>query len=172
MIYLALVLIPVIWLWQNVQHEGCHALMAKYFGATIEKFYPFPVWDDDILPRVWAYMQYSMPKDAAPLTNTQRALIYIAPQIANTVLLWIFVLAFSFTGWVGLVPFMLTNYIDGAFNISTLYRSKERMNEDFLSDGWGFAKYTGWNVTSLRICAVIWHIGFLMLVGLILISVL
>ena len=110
----------LMWLPQNVQHEGAHALVAKFYGATDIAIWPFP--SKRLSGRfTWAHVQWRWTESVRP---AQRA--SLAPQVLNTLLLLALFAVFRLweiphplfsilTAW------YLVNLIDGAVNFATVY---------------------------------------------------
>ena len=156
------VTILCLWLPQNAQHEGMHSLAAKYFGAEITRFTPYPNWKNGHF--AWASMAWKG-GEYGPLG---RAFISIAPQLANTVLLTLLlvaqvvltlptVIASVLAGWT------IVNYLDGMWNLGTFYKPEP---EQKYTDGWSFQENTGINKWACRVGAGIWHVLFAALIVL------
>jgi len=140
-----------LWIPQNAQHEGAHLLAAKHWGAETVKFWPFP----GKMPNgrfAWAHYVYRGGK----FDQTAMGLVSIAPQFTNTVIMslllglrWRFpemptVAASILAGW------YLTNFVDGAYNLSTFYR---KVPEEARTDGWRFCKRLQWNPSTCRLAS-------------------
>lgn len=146
------------WIPQNLQHECSHAIVAQHFGAAITKIWPFPGMVDGRW--YWAYVQYV---PVVRFTPWQDAMVSAAPVIANTIMLVLYTLHFSFAVWPGslvinslFTAWALNNFIDGAFNLSTFYRPEPKMS----TDGWKFWAATDINRWVLLVFTVLWQISF------------
>lgn len=145
-----------LWLPQNAQHEGMHALAAKHWGATITEMHLFP--SRKLGSFAWAYVRW----EGGDYDKTARGLISIAPQFANTVILslilglrWRFpdmhpVANTILAGW------FTVNFVDGAVNLATFYRPTPKPS----TDGWSFADHLKLSPTVCRVTTVAWHLWF------------
>jgi hypothetical protein len=158
----------VLWPVQNAQHEGMHAFMAKRYGAVITKMVLWPTDADDKFSvafwrkgHTWAYVQWS----GGDWSEHRRAAVSIAPQATNTLVLLVLLgvrVALEFTApieWVFsiLAGWALVNFIDGAVNLSTFYKSEPERKS---TDGWSFQEHAGLNKWLCRVGAGVWHLGF------------
>lgn len=148
----------LLWLPQNAQHEGAHALMVKRYGGTITRFTPYPSWKNGHF--TWASVAW----EGGEYTTKGRAAISIAPQATNTALLvllgavWLStdlpeVAASILAGWA------FVNYVDGAWNLGTFYKPEPPENQKY-TDGWSFQRNMGLNKWLCRGLAAAWHVGF------------
>lgn len=158
-----LIAVLCLWLWQNIQHEGTHAFFVKIFGGKIIAFKPFPTWaDGKILPQSFASVSYRYNE---PFTSKQNALISIAPQLLNTILLTIL---FGMLNWFSLPYFAIiiftalyvNNFIDGAFNLSSIFKSNSFENRSYPPDIWSFAQELDLKINFLRILVFGWLLIF------------
>jgi hypothetical protein len=147
-----------LWPLQNVQHEGAHALMAKHYGARITRFTPYPNWKSGRF--TWASVAW----EGGTYTSEGRAFISIAPQAANT---WVlFVLALLSTA--PLTPYVtavltgavITQFVDGAWNLGTFYKWWIKEDYDKHTDGWKFQMHFYLHPTTCRVGAAVWHLLF------------
>jgi hypothetical protein len=154
-------LVPIVavalWIPQNCQHEGMHALAARHWGAKITEFVFWPSKKAGYF--TWAFVRWT----GGSYDDTARGLISIAPQFANTVILclilgmrWRFpdmppVAASILAAW------FLTNFVDGAYNLSTYYR---KVPESPRSDGWSFQSRLQLSPATCRLATVAWHLWF------------
>jgi hypothetical protein len=144
----------LLWLPQNVAHEGAHALAHRLCGDEVTELWPFPGWRSGSF--AFAYMRYRTVSGRK--TRAQEALCAMAPQLLNTVVLLLTmpVHRLELSGWVlNLVAaWSLVNFVDGAVNLSTFYRWGERPP----TDGWRAAAALGAPVFACRAVAVSWQI--------------
>jgi len=133
----------VLWLPQNVQHEGAHALLAKIYGSVITEFHPYPGKLNG--NSVFAYVRFSNPRK---FTNPERAWISGAPWAANTIMLIFLAIANSqihnpivsaiLAGW------MINNLADGINNCRlVLFADNEKLSRSH-ADLPRVARYDGY----------------------------
>ncbi len=148
-IFLGLVL-GGLWLWQNIQHEASHGLVVELLGGKVTKFVPWPSRLNGWF--TMAHVEWDMNFD---ISETKAGFIYAAPQILNTLLLIVFGIWMFHTQLLIIPALYLMNLVDGAFNLSTFYRSKPNQ-----ADGWQWA--WAWNMPNsmVRCLAVVWQVGF------------
>jgi len=161
----------LLWLPQNVQHEGMHALAAKRYGASITKLWPFPSRGEDGHFR-FAYVLW----EGGEYTDREYGWISAAPQIANvavTVLLLplLHLVALPAALFTILGAWAVVNWFDGSVALATFYR---RAPDEESPSWWpGYAEHTdGWKwqrclSVSPWVCrglAVLWHggVGFVL----------
>lgn len=146
------------WLPQNVQHEGMHAALAKYFGADDVKIWPFP--GKQLGHFTWAHARWRWTK---PVTVEQEAYTAIAPLLANTFVIFLVMTILSAVETSSVVFTVMTawavvNFIDGGYSLLTFYK---KVPEKPRSDGWVFTmKHPGTTPFISRFLAVSWHIAF------------
>lgn len=100
----------LLWMPQNVIHEGSHALMGRTMGWRIKRFWPFPGCRLGYF--TFAHVVFSLPPPRH-MTRKRFGLIKIAPIFTNVVLIgWILVVSFrtDLPYWVAALA--LTNAID------------------------------------------------------------
>jgi len=159
--YLILIaVIIMLWLPQNVIHEGSHGLMAKCFGGKDIKLYPFPRWDGTSwFPKYFAYMTYRF-ESGSDISNRQRALISIAPLMTNTFLMLLFIIFLSasipyqFVN-ITLVAAIMVQFIDGAVNLSSVFGKPKTVQ-----DAWNFMNHASISLADMRIYSASWCLLF------------
>jgi hypothetical protein len=155
--WVALISAVGFWLPQNVIHEGAHAVAARHWGAKIISFWPFP--SKKLGYFTFAHVRWQWGE--RHVDETADGVIAIAPQALNTLLLMVILIfaprienqvAFSI-----LFGLAVTNFVDGAYNLSTLYRKRP---EKARTDGWRWA--VAWYVGDKqgRALVALWQLGF------------
>jgi len=157
-IFLLLLFVLILWLPQNIQHEGMHAIIAKLFGAEEVKIYPLPTWGPKSwIPKYFAYMTYrNLPKDTS---DFKRGFISCAPQIANTLVIAFVILANIILPLpamlsIFLFALILVNFIDGATNLGSLLVRKEGHS----NDAWDAIKHFKISTGVGRIMVFFWYL--------------
>ena len=156
------------WFPQNAQHEGSHALVAVLLGARITRFIIYPTnADEQFSLAFWrtgfTWASVSWENNPIEPDDLGKAIGAIAPNAANTLVLSIFLILdialelFS-PGWLHtvLTGIAITNFADGAYNLSTFYRITPKPS----TDGWKFQAYTGLPIWLCRMLTPIWQAGF------------
>lgn len=157
-LFLAFVLL--LWIPQNVQHEGMHALAAKSFGAYNIKMRPYPKWEEGKWwPKYWALMSY---RTDGSLSDKQYGLISCAPQLTNTVIMIVVASILFFVTmptWLTILLFAVyvVNFTDGCFNLSSLYKMEGG------NDAWTAIKYFNIKLTAGRAIVTVWNLTFILL---------
>lgn len=152
--WVSLLLALILWIGQNAQHEGAHALMIKRFGGVLLEMRLLPSMSEGKF--YFAYVVYR-----GAFSSGQSAAISIAPQALNTAILCLLTIlywAVDLPAYL-LVPVaavFLLNLVDGGYNLSTFYRRVPKLG----TDGWAFQEGTGINPWTLRIVTVIWQALF------------
>jgi hypothetical protein len=156
----------IFWLPQNLLHEGAHAMVAKRYGAEITRVWPFP----GRMPNgefAFAHVLWCWTA-GTPGTHAQ-ALIAIAPQLSNTLFLIVAVVLMALVGdemptlvAAILCGLAITNYIDGAVNLSTFYR-QEPPDEKKHTDGWRYQLLSRQTIFMLRMLTSCWQVVFLVI---------
>ena len=159
-IWLMPIFIILLWLPQNVHHEGSHALAAKLFSATDVKIYPFPEWSDSWFPDRFAHMTYKLDPDNMPSEN-ERAIISFAPQLTSTFWIVVLILVLIYVNiplWLYTLvsALIVVNFIDASVNLSSVFRVIPKDNQDT----WNFIKYIGIKVWLMRIIILTWYMIF------------
>ena len=153
------ILVLVWWIPQNAQHESAHAVAVMHWGGDILRFWPFPGRMSDG-HWSWAHVEYRWTNGRPDITAD--GVVSIAPQFLNTVTLLVLL---SISRWdIGLIPntilcaLYITNYIDGAYNLSTFYRKEPEVKR---TDGWEFQHCWQIPVWLCRVGTVCWQAFFL-----------
>ena len=141
----------LLWLPQNVQHEGAHALVARIYGHRITMFRPWPTRLGD----GWAFaaMAHSGPR----LTDRAYGLIYAAPIIASTLVLVATYIALHLVepgGWLAaaLAGWALTSLVDG----SVWFLTYARLSPSMAKDGWKVLWYWQLSPWMGRVVGLCW----------------
>jgi hypothetical protein len=149
----------LLWLLQNIQHEGLHALMAAIFGAIDIKLYPFPTWEEGkVLPKYWAHMLYN---SNGVFKDWQYGILSCAPQLVNTLIMLIIFIVLMTVSMphllsLFLLALFLTNFIDGAVNLGSLiYRDESNGN-----DAWSAIFWLNIKLQTARVIVLCWYIIF------------
>lgn len=149
-----------LWLPQNAIHEGAHAVAARHWGGKIIEFWPFP--SKKLGYFTFAHVRWQWAEGHPD--ETADGVVAIAPQALNTLLLMvIFIIEPRISNPVAssiLFGWALTNFVDGAYNLSTLYRKRPEVAR---TDGWRWA--VAWKVGDGqgRALVALWQLGFALL---------
>jgi hypothetical protein len=155
---LTLLVALALWLPQNAAHEGAHILAARQWGAKLVEFVPWP--SKKLGYFTWAHVRWRW-ENGHP-GSIGDALTAIAPQFTNTVVLILcaglyLVLPESPWGRSILTGWAITNFVDGAYNLSTVWRKRP---ESARTDGWRFVLAMGVKTSTARVGVLTWWILF------------
>jgi len=131
---LTLMWVIILWVPQNCQHEGAHALMARYLGVTVIKFWPLPGRNASG-KFVFAHVRYDT-KMYVDLPLTKKAFIAIAPVPVNLFMLivsTIFFVIWPCQEW--LLVIIVVNAVDLGNNIRLFIQGRGDIRKafDFMS---------------------------------------
>lgn len=148
----------ILWIPQTILHELSHVISAKKFGAKDIKISLFPKWGkESLIPKYFSFITYNASKE---ISNGDRALIACSPQIINSIIMTTILFSNliipmkSVFGCI-LFSFYLTNFIDGSFNLLSIFKNSGN------NDIWKFTKSLGIGIKPARVIVILWIVLFI-----------
>jgi len=130
-VWLTILFALLLWFFQNVQHEGAHALVVRLAGGQIVRFRPWPHRHEGRF--YFASVGYRIHE----LPPSLEGLVNAAPLLWNTLALLIMGILMQEiepVGWVAsmMLGWGICNAVDGTYNLATFLRREPKPGVD----GW------------------------------------